>query len=328
MDTSVGSALARASRRSKLGRKLSRRLSLVTKVPNMISVRLKQELSGSRDSLRTRRGSQQRNFEITTIAPDKTQRILPASSPTVVRDLIAPIVQEFELTDCRLLLAGSLARVDPDADVSLLEGDILLIEYAYRPQDSRGESDVRFRLTETLLNEEREYSASLGSAGELYGGPLKKLSCLSEEEHYLLFGGLAELAVLSKGLCMQIQETLESWDPETSAIGQFFSKQFWEHYDEYQESYRKARQLLREKTATDDEFVEFCKLRRGAALDTLGTLLDLPVSLIVHFILFNLIVVERGSFCLSLRSHTLIHTIEAITCRTEDTIAAAGVRKS
>jgi hypothetical protein len=37
--------------------------------------------------------------------------------------------------------------------------------------------------------------------------------------------------------------------------------------------------LLREKTATDDEFVEFCKLRRGAALDTLEALLDLPVSL-------------------------------------------------
>lgn len=37
--------------------------------------------------------------------------------------------------------------------------------------------------------------------------------------------------------------------------------------------------LLREKTATDDEFVEFCKLRRGAAQDTLEALLDLPVSL-------------------------------------------------
>jgi hypothetical protein len=37
--------------------------------------------------------------------------------------------------------------------------------------------------------------------------------------------------------------------------------------------------LLREKTATDDEFVEFCKLRRGAAQETLEALLDLPVSL-------------------------------------------------
>jgi hypothetical protein len=66
------------------------------------------------------------------------------------------------------------------------------------------ESDVRFRLTEKLLNEEHEYSALLGSAGELYGGPLKKLSCLSGDEHLLLFGGLANLAGVSKQLCCQV----------------------------------------------------------------------------------------------------------------------------
>lgn len=276
MDAGVSSALTGASRRTKLGRKLSRRLSLVAKFPNMISVRLKQELGGSRDSLRNGRNSHHRHLEITAIAPDKTQRILPATSPTVVRHLVAPIIQEFSLTNFRLLLAGSLARVNPDADVSLLEGDILIIEDSNKPQDSRGESDVRFRLTETLLNEERDYSALLGSAGELYGGPLRKLCSLTADEHFLLFGGLSDLAAFSKQLYSQIQEVLDSWEPEKSTVGQLFSKQFWAQYDIYQDKYRKARQLLREKTATDDEFVEFCKLRRGAAQDTLEALLDLP----------------------------------------------------
>ena len=63
---------------------------------------------------------------------------LPATSPTVVRNLVAPIIQEFSLTKFRLLLAGSSARVNPDADVSLLEGDILIIEDANKPQDPRG----------------------------------------------------------------------------------------------------------------------------------------------------------------------------------------------
>lgn len=63
---------------------------------------------------------------------------LPATSPTVVRTLVAPIIQEFSLTKFRLLLAGSSARVNPDADVSLLEGDILIIEDANKPQDPRG----------------------------------------------------------------------------------------------------------------------------------------------------------------------------------------------
>jgi len=76
MDTGVCGTLAGASRRTKLGRKLSRRLSLVAKVPNMITVRLKQELGGSRDSLRAGRSCHHRHLEITAIAPDKTQRIV------------------------------------------------------------------------------------------------------------------------------------------------------------------------------------------------------------------------------------------------------------
>jgi hypothetical protein len=76
--TAVMDTVERTPRRTKLGRKLSRRLSLVTKVPNMITVRL----SASRDSLRSRH----RNFEITTIAPDKTQRIVStAVEPVCLR---------------------------------------------------------------------------------------------------------------------------------------------------------------------------------------------------------------------------------------------------
>ena len=63
---------------------------------------------------------------------------LPAASPTLVRELVAPILEEFNLKECRLLLAGSSARVDPDADVSLLEGDILIIEDANKLLDLRG----------------------------------------------------------------------------------------------------------------------------------------------------------------------------------------------
>jgi hypothetical protein len=66
------------------------------------------------------------------------------------------------------------------------------------------DSDVRFRLTETLLCEERDYSANLGSAGELYGGPLTKLTSLTADEHLLLFGGLCDLAAVSKQLCSQV----------------------------------------------------------------------------------------------------------------------------
>jgi hypothetical protein len=64
---------------------------------------------------------------------------------------VAPIIEEFCVADCRLLLAGSLARVDPDADVSLLEGDILLIEDGNKPQDPRGGDSQHLAVTFTLV---------------------------------------------------------------------------------------------------------------------------------------------------------------------------------
>jgi hypothetical protein len=44
--------------------------------------------------------------------------------------------------------------------------------------------------------------------------------------------------------------------------------------------------LLREKQCRDEEFIEICKLRQGAALHTIDSLLDLPVSL--HSLFFYL----------------------------------------
>ena len=54
-----------------LGRRLSRRLSIVTKVPAIINAKLKQEL-GSTDHFL----GDQKVFDLTVIAPDKTQRIV------------------------------------------------------------------------------------------------------------------------------------------------------------------------------------------------------------------------------------------------------------
>jgi hypothetical protein len=80
------------------------------------------------------------NSEVTLLLSESifSSLQLPATSHTVVRSLVAPIIQEFSVTKFRLLLAGSLARVNLDADVSLLEGDILIIEDTNKPQDPRG----------------------------------------------------------------------------------------------------------------------------------------------------------------------------------------------
>ncbi|PSN29785.1 hypothetical protein C0J52_28099 [Blattella germanica] len=73
------------------------------------------------------------------------------------------------------------------------------------PTSCESQSDVRFRLTECFMKDEREYGNLLGSAKELYGGPLKKLSCLGDQDHHVLFGGLANLSALSKETCYQVR---------------------------------------------------------------------------------------------------------------------------
>ncbi len=50
--------------------------------------------------------------------------------------------------------------------------------------------------------------------------------------------------------------------------------------------------LLREKHCRDEEFAEICKLRQSAALHTIDSLLDLPVS--VNF--FNYILLLKCKF--------------------------------
>lgn len=69
MDLSLLASPNSRKTRVGLGRRLSRRLSLVTRVPNLLGEKIRAEFS--KDS-----SAQSRKFEVTVIAPDKTQRIV------------------------------------------------------------------------------------------------------------------------------------------------------------------------------------------------------------------------------------------------------------
>ncbi|XP_025413731.1 rho GTPase-activating protein 20-like isoform X3 [Sipha flava] len=57
-----------------------------------------------------------------------------------------------------------------------------------------------------------------------------------------------------------------------------FSANFWDCYNDYQEVHRHAKELLREKSALDEDFVAFCVQRKGAAKHSLQHIIDLPVQ--------------------------------------------------
>ncbi|KAK0179491.1 hypothetical protein PV327_005238 [Microctonus hyperodae] len=130
--------------------------------------------------------------------------MLGAISPGPVSALVAPVLLKYRVCRPRLLLAGSRAEVDPAADVSLLRGEVLLIEDAARQYNSIGDTDRRYRATEKLLHTEDEYHEILRSAKELYSRPLARNH---PEYHDIIFKPLENLANVSGDLSQRILPT-------------------------------------------------------------------------------------------------------------------------
>ncbi|XP_046638916.1 uncharacterized protein LOC124320213 isoform X4 [Daphnia pulicaria] len=144
-------------------------------------------------------------------------------------------------------------------------------------------TDARFRLTEDLVDSEREFLVSLRTIYDIYARPLRKLCSISDEEQKQLFGGIEPILSVSNMLLTKLEDALAAWDPHETKIGSLFSKQFWNQFDEYFRFFTQAKELLREKQCRDEEFIEICKLRQGAALHTIDSLLDLPIQRLASY---------------------------------------------
>ncbi|XP_076279921.1 uncharacterized protein LOC143208836 isoform X2 [Lasioglossum baleicum] len=256
----------RVRRRAELGRRLTRRLSLVAKMPAAILSRANPP--------------EPRPVEITAIAPDKSQLTLPGASPGAISTVVAPVLLKYRVCRPRLLLAGSRAEVDPAADVGLLHGEVLLIEDSARQYDPIGDTDRRYRATEKLLHAEEEYHEALCSAKELYARPLARNH---PEFHDVIFQPIADLAVVTAEHCQRIRGALENWDGDTFKSGDLFPGSFWSSYWEYLESYGEARRILDELRAAEDPLLHFLALRQAAARHSPSSLLLLPVQRLAEY---------------------------------------------
>ncbi|XP_069987275.1 uncharacterized protein [Penaeus vannamei] len=112
----------------------------------------------------------------------------------------------------------------------------------------------------------------------VYGQHLRRLSSVTEDEHEILFGGVAPIVTQAEAFISRLENAIDCWDAETSCLGPLFVAELWEQYEEYLGQYQEAVRILREKHSTDEEFVALCKLRRGAARHSLLHLLHLPVE--------------------------------------------------
>ncbi len=69
------------------------------------------------------------------------------------------------------------------------------------------ETDARFRLTEDLVDSEREFLVSLRTIYDIYARPLRKLCSISDEEQKQLFGGIEPILSVSNMLLTKVKIT-------------------------------------------------------------------------------------------------------------------------
>ncbi|XP_067142901.1 uncharacterized protein [Centruroides vittatus] len=201
-----------------------------------------------------------------------------------VWELISPLVDEFGIEEVKLNMTDTGAPVDLTASASLLEGEEVNIEEGLIPRDPRSETDRRLGLVEDILISEREYCHTLRSVCDLYEKPLRKLLSLDNKDYRALFDWVEPVCSLSNLVIKKLENALEFWDSKHTKIGNIFSKQLWNKYEEYQCIFRSTTlPLLREKEQNDEDFVALCQLRQGAAKYSLDGLLHLPLDRLVQY---------------------------------------------
>uniref|UniRef100_A0A2H1WYB1 SFRICE_034339 n=1 Tax=Spodoptera frugiperda TaxID=7108 RepID=A0A2H1WYB1_SPOFR len=101
-----------------------------------------------------------------------------------------------------LFLGGSKAPVEPRASASVLEGEVLVVEYQPPQWDGRD--------LETFIAWEKIYASTLFSAVELYGKPLLRAAVITKEEYHLLFYFLESVSEASEALTERMRKYIDS----------------------------------------------------------------------------------------------------------------------
>ena len=95
----------------------------------------------------------------------------------------------------------------------------------YRSFVHFAETDARFRLTEDLLDTEREFMISLRTIYDVYARPLRKLCSISDEEQRQLFGGIEPVLSVSNMLLTKVIESSPFFFLSIQDFGWYFKRE-------------------------------------------------------------------------------------------------------
>ncbi|XP_064629572.1 uncharacterized protein LOC135488737 isoform X2 [Lineus longissimus] len=223
-------------------------------------------------------------FDVCVILPNGERKRMTGSNGMRINDLVDEVIMDFHLSQYQVCSTEPRQILNPDADANLVQNcEIIVEDLSEDLADLKATYDERYRLVLELWKSENKFRELIKSVFDVYADPLRKFSSINPEDHRTLFSGLEPILSMSTLLCTKLEDTIKVWEESSSTVGNLFSKQFWHSFDEYYTRYPFVKLLLRKKRDTDEEFVQFCKLRRGAARHSLDSLLLLPVQRIPEY---------------------------------------------
>ncbi|KAJ7385648.1 hypothetical protein OS493_013674 [Desmophyllum pertusum] len=246
-----------------------------------------QTLLGVLNILRMDEGQGQ-SFMVKAILPDGKPRLLSAERNMTVRDLVAGICQEYNLTNYQVRTLPEKTLLNLEASATAVENAEIAIEDVdkrlsnFQLDNLHTIKDARLRCVKELVYAEEVYNDCLKSLFELYAEPLR--GKITRAEHHTLFATLEPICPMNSSLYVKVEEAANNWNSASTGIGAIYAEfpLFWESYSDYFLAFKFARTLMRQKRENDSEFMSFVHSQRGSHRPQLDSLLLKPVQHMVE----------------------------------------------
>ncbi|XP_065183640.1 uncharacterized protein LOC135814446 [Sycon ciliatum] len=150
------------------------------------------------------------------------------------------------------------------------------------PVTSTGEivESKRCQVCKEILTSEMSYGRFLWQLEEAFAEPLKTSGAITPEEYSKIFGNTQALVKLNDDLVGQLRQRMQTWDEETSLMGDIFSKiaPLLKLLEGYALQYPNARQVIEKLRKTNRNFMALCSSAEASTGHTLLSLLMNPIQ--------------------------------------------------
>lgn len=153
-------------------------------------------------------------------------------------------------------------------------------------EKSKVKQEKRRKVAQELANTERTYAQGLRELIATYVTPLTNRGILDEEEGQIAFAGCLQILGLSEQLLASFQGVVQNWDPETSTLGDVFSRyaEFLKLYIPFANNFIRGRKIL-EKVDSNTQYEKLKKSAMMQNIQPMESLRILPIQRVPRYVL-------------------------------------------